>query len=398
MAKKELKSFQEIISEEKRKAKPEDTAQHGRRIGQAERQTAASPKKGKNAGASLLYENKEPSEQQKAAAKPQREPQSAERPAAQPKRNPSSEQRKNPPTQGRKAQQIGEPKNQAEKKPQKRPHQLTSRENISYLPAAMEEPALRKRRSARGAIILLSAILLVGILGFLGYQFVRAEEIDVRGSESFEDSYVISLSGIKSGVHIFNVDKKAAAAAIAQDPHLILQNIEYTFPNKITLVVTERKEAACFEFLGTYVITDSAGVILGHVEGKEQPQNLPIIRGINVTEFALGAKIRTDDTYKQNIMTILLERTEEYQLTGQVKEIDLSDTNSVTLGLANGMKVIFGQADQMQEKLAWLQNILKELEAQGKSGGTIDLSSVEMPTYLPPDEPVSSEPNEPNPE
>ena len=58
MAKKELKSFQEIISEEKRKAKPEDTAQHGRRIGQAERQTAASPKKGKNAGASLLYENK----------------------------------------------------------------------------------------------------------------------------------------------------------------------------------------------------------------------------------------------------------------------------------------------------------------------------------------------------
>ena len=42
--------------------------------------------KRENAGASLLYENKEPSEQQKAAAKPQREPQSAERPAAQPKK------------------------------------------------------------------------------------------------------------------------------------------------------------------------------------------------------------------------------------------------------------------------------------------------------------------------
>ena len=154
--------------------------------------------------------------------------------------------------------------------------------------------------------------------------------------------------------------------------------------------MTERKDAACFEFLGTYVLTDSEGIILGHIQGEEKPEKLPVIRGISVTEFALGAKIRTDDTYKQSIMTILLENMQSYQLTERIWEIDRQDTNSIIFQLSNGMKVNLGQADQMEEKMAWLHNILEELEAQGLSGGTIDLSSVEAPTYLPPAQPEAS--------
>ena len=96
-------------------------------------------------------------------------------------------------------------------------------------------------------------------------------------------------------------------------------------------------------------------------------------------------------------MTILLENTTAYQLTDLVREVDLTDTNNITLGLSNGMRVVFGQADQMEEKLAWLQNILKELEKQGKTGGVIDLSSVQMPTYLPPQEPGEPPAQEPAP-
>lgn len=406
----ELKSFQELITAEKQKAKPKNSLRYGRKIGESEREALEKPRK----EASLAYANTDAARPAPAdAPKPSREKprQKAAEPAARPKKQAQKSgtlketpvvKKKSVPPQKAPAPKAKQPPARQPKKPEKnrkkRPHQLTTRENISYLPAAMKEPAPRKRHSKKAAALLLSMIVLVGIVGFLGYQFIRADEIEVRGAESFDASYVIALSGIRSGTHIFRVDKRAAAAGIAQDPHLVLQNIEYVFPNKITLVVTERKEAACFEFMGTYVITDYSGIILGHVESSEQPQHLPVIRGINVTEFALGAKIRTDDTFKQNIMTILLENTTAYQLTDLVREVDLTDTNSITLGLSNGMRVIFGQADQIEEKLAWLQNILKELESQGKTGGTIDLSSVQMPTYLPPQE--SSEPpsQEPAPE
>ena len=406
----ELKSFQELITAEKQKAKPKNSLRYGRKIGESEREALEKPRK----EASLAYANTDAARPAPAdATKPSREKprQKAAEPAARPKKQVQKSgalketpvvKKKSVPPQKAPAPKAKQPPARQPKKPEKnrkkRPHQLTTRENISYLPAAMKEPAPRKRHSKKAAALLLSMIVLVGIVGFLGYQFIRADEIEVRGAESFDASYVIALSGIRSGTHIFRVDKRAAAAGIAQDPHLVLQNIEYVFPNKITLVVTERKEAACFEFMGTYVITDYSGIILGHVESSEQPQHLPVIRGINVTEFALGAKIRTDDTFKQNIMTILLENTTAYQLTDLVREVDLTDTNSITLGLSNGMRVIFGQADQIEEKLAWLQNILKELESQGKTGGTIDLSSVQMPTYLPPQEPSEPPSQEPAPE
>ena len=406
----ELKSFQELITAEKQKAKPKNSLRYGRKIGESEREALEKPRK----EASLAYANTDAARPAPAdAPKPSREKprQKAAEPAARPKKQAQKSgalketpvvKKKSVPPQKAPAPKAKQPPARQPKKPEKnrkkRPHQLTTRENISYLPAAMKEPAPRKRHSKKAAALLLSMIVLVGIVGFLGYQFIRADEIEVRGAESFDASYVIALSGIRSGTHIFRVDKRAAAAGIAQDPHLVLQNIEYVFPNKITLVVTERKEAACFEFMGTYVITDYSGIILGHVESSEQPQHLPVIRGINVTEFALGAKIRTDDTFKQNIMTILLENTTAYQLTDLVREVDLTDTNSITLGLSNGMRVIFGQADQIEEKLAWLQNILKELESQGKTGGTIDLSSVQMPTYLPPQEPSELPSQEPTPE
>lgn len=405
--KEELKSFQELITVEKQKAKPNKSLRYGRKIGETEREALEKPKKQE---ASLSYSNSVSERQSPATAdvqKPGREKPQGRATAPAIKTQPQKKQtqrekrlketaavkkRSAPPQKALKpkTKPVAQQPKKPEKSHKKRPHQLTTRENISYLPAAMKEPAPRKRHSKRAAALLISMIVLIGIVGFLGYQFIRADEIAVRGAESFDAPYVIALSGIRTGTHIFRVDKRAAAAGIAQDPHLVLQDIEYTFPNKITIVVSERKEAACFEFMGTYVITDYSGIILGHVESSEQPQHLPVIRGINVTEFALGAKIRTDDTFKQNIMAILLENTTAYQLTDLVREIDLTDTNSITLGLSNGMQVIFGQADQIEEKLAWLQNILKELESQGKTGGTIDLSSVQMPTYLPPQEPEVS--------
>ena len=251
-----------------------------------------------------------------------------------------------------------------------------------------EEPDLpikkRRRMSGRGVVILLLTIVLLGGLGFLGYKYIRAEQIIVRGNQKLSSEYIIGLSGIKTGTHVFNVNKDLAKAGVEADPYLTLEGIEYTFPNTITLVVSERQGTACFEFRGAYVVTDSTGFILESCMEKDRP-DLPIIEGINVTEFALGAKIRTDDTYKQDIMTTLLETFAQYNMTDKIARINLEDVNSITLVLKNGMNANFGQADKIEEKLAWLANILPVLESEGKTGGTIDISSVDMPIYVPPE-------------
>ena len=84
-------------------------------------------------------------------------------------------------------------------------------------------------------------------------------------------------------------------------------------------------------------------------------------------------------------MTTLLETFAQYNMTDKIARINLEDVNSITLVLKNGMNANFGQADKIEEKLAWLANILPVLESEGKTGGTIDISSVDMPIYVPPE-------------
>ena len=185
------------------------------------------------------------------------------------------------------------------------------------------------------------------------------------------------------------VARDVIALAVAPADAAAVGNVMPRCEEKNIPVVTfdvnaESDWPVCLVSSDNYKLGQLAGQALGAVSYTH------LIRGISVTEFALGAKIRTDDTYKQSIMTILLESMQSYQLSERIWEIDLQDTNSIIFQLSNGMKVNLGQADQMEEKMAWLHNILEELEAQGLSGGTIDLSSVEAPTYLPPAQPEAS--------
>ena len=85
-----------------------------------------------------------------------------------------------------------------------------------------EEPELsikkRRRMSGRGVVILLLTIVLLGGLGFLGYKYIRAEQIIVRGNQKLSSEYIIGLSGIKTGTHVFNVNKDLAKAGVEAGP------------------------------------------------------------------------------------------------------------------------------------------------------------------------------------
>ena len=265
----------------------------------------------------------------------------------------------------------------AERK-KKRKASTPNQEVDALLEQAGEKTKTRRSR-ALGAVFLV--LLLVGALGFLGYKFVRADEIEVRGNVKMESAYVAELSGIASGTHMLQINKQTVRERIESDPHFIYVGVEYHFPSKITIVVEERPEAACFTFVNTFVITDAEGLILGHTEGP-QP-DLPLIEGMEITEFVLGAKVRTDDTYKGSVMTQVLGQLKTYALTDRFSVIRLSDVNDIVLQMKDGTSVRLGQALSLDEKFEWLVNILDVLKEKGMSGGVIDITSIEMPAYVP---------------
>lgn len=243
---------------------------------------------------------------------------------------------------------------------------------------AATEGQKKKRKPLQTALIL---ILAIGLLGFLGYKVVRANSILVEGNVNMPAEQVVALSGIKEGTHLLRVNKAAAKEGIEADPHFIYEGVKYKFPSSIVIVVKERIETVCFRFYNAYVITDEQGLILGHVE-SEQP-GLPLVKGIEVTDFTLGEPIVTKDTHKQETMLQVLGQMHTFALVDRVKEIDITEANAIVLLLQDGTKVELGQPLELSRKFAWMASILENLESQGISGGTINITTTKAPTYRP---------------
>lgn len=251
------------------------------------------------------------------------------------------------------------------------------------LPDPAEQAVKARGRKKRAWLLrMLLAVVGVMLLATLAYLFLRVEEVTVQGVQWTDPAVVTELSGIRQGDSILLLNTAAVKRQIESDPHFIYRKLQYRFPTGITIVVEERQEAACFAFANTFVTVDAEGLILGHREQFEG-RSLPLVEGLEVTEFVLGAEIRTTDTYKQDILRRLLAALCDSEVHAQVDTIDLANVNQLWMRLADGTRVCLGQGAQFAEKLQWLAQILPKIHEEGYSGGTVDLTSVLAPVYVP---------------
>jgi len=246
----------------------------------------------------------------------------------------------------------------------------------------MRKAALRKQKRRMLALRVLIGIAAAALLVTLLYVLLRVRDIRVEGNQWSEAGRVIELSGIQTGDSIFQLNEKEIEEQIEKDPHFIFEDVKYRFPTGITIRVTERQEAACFSFANTYVKVDANGLILGHVEKKEGT-DLPVVEGLEVTEYVLGAEIRTTDTYKQDVLRKVSTALCAADQHLQMQTIDVTNVNQVWLRLDEGINICIGQANDLEKKFLWLDEIRETIANEGFSGGTIDLTSTLAPVYIP---------------
>ena len=246
----------------------------------------------------------------------------------------------------------------------------------------IEEP--KKSHKKRAAVTLLLLLLLFAIAGFLGYKYLRVDTIRVEGNSAVKSEYIVSICGVEKGQHMITLDRDKIKQNIERDPFLTLQNVDIKLPDQITLRVTERKRAAVVLFADKFIVIDKNGYIL-EIKGEMEDIDYPVISGFNVTAFDLGAKIKSDDSYKLSVMSKILSGLSTYDLSKVIAEIDLSNINSIKLTSREGMNVKFGQSDRISDKLQWVSEVMKVLKKEGKATGTIDVTASEFATYSPPE-------------
>jgi len=247
----------------------------------------------------------------------------------------------------------------------------------------MEKP--KKSHKKRAAITLLLLLLLFSIAGFLGYQYLRVDTIKVEGNSSIKSEYIVNICGVEKGQHMITLDRDEIEKSIERDPFLTLESVDIKLPDQITLKVSERKRAAVILFADKFIVIDKSGYIL-EIKGEMEDIDYPVISGFNVTSFDLGAKLKSDDSYKLSIMSKILSGLPTYKLSKVIAEIDLSNINSIELLSREGMVIKFGQSDRIEDKLQWISEVMNVLKKEKKVTGTIDVTTSEFATYSPPEE------------
>lgn len=239
-----------------------------------------------------------------------------------------------------------------------------------------------KRGKGKAAIIVLVLIFILGGISFIGYKVLRVAKIEVAGVETISCDYVAGLSKINIGEHVFNIRENEVKKNIESDPYLELISLKIKYPNEVLITVKERKKVAAVEALNMYIYIDSEGYVLEM--GKAEDNNsLIVVKGINVAKYELGEKINFSDELRFSAVTGILSGIYAVSLNDVISAIDFSNINDIVINEVGGIKIKFGQADNIEKKMEWISSVLTNLSEQGKTGGVLDVSTAKTAYYSP---------------
>lgn len=225
--------------------------------------------------------------------------------------------------------------------------------------------ARRRRRNwfiALGTVAALALFVAVGV--FTPLMSVR--EVQVEGAAEVNVEEVQKALSEFKGVPLALVQDSAVRDALEPFPRIERYAIELIPPSTLKVRVEERVPVLSVEKDGAFQLYDAAGVLLGTAEAP--PQGVPLASGAAAERktkgFAAAARVLRDMPA---------------ELRAQVVSVTASSGQDVTLVLASGVEVMWGDAEQTRRKAVVLTSMLGSLG--DRAVVHIDVSSTEAPVF-----------------
>ncbi len=231
----------------------------------------------------------------------------------------------------------------------------------------------------------------VGFLFLFAMRFFvfNVEEVRVEGNSTVKDEEVLKLAGIRTGMNILTLDEAAITKRIDSNRYLKLEAVEKKTNHLVVLHVRESQEASFIRYCGIIYTLDVRGMVLDEwlpkdeKEGGASVPDLLQVEGLDIKSCSIGRKIALNDSTQMPIYKEFVMELKAMGMEQDVTTLYLTDTNSIYLGTEGGFSVRMGNADRIHAKLRSLQLVLEKIRKDMYPEGTIDVSTPEVPTYIP---------------
>jgi cell division protein FtsQ len=240
---------------------------------------------------------------------------------------------------------------------------LTDEETVTL--AGRDFARRRWRQRLRRLRPLLYAVLLLALAGtgvWLVFfsSVVTVREVSVSGNQTLSSVRVRAVAKAPIGRQLARVDLAAIRARIETIPAVESVSVSRSWPHTIAVEVVERTPVAVVERGAGLQAVDDEGVLFGSY--VRQPDDLPLVRtAADVKSEALAEAARVVTSLRADIQA-------------RVESVDVASIDRITLKLTGGRTVMWGSAEDSQQKAAVLAVLLE------RRADEIDVSVPGRPT------------------
>lgn len=244
------------------------------------------------------------------------------------------------------------------------------RRRTARSPAAAGAPVVGRRgrtRVRRGrALQLAGALTTVAVLAWLLFAgpVLAVRAVTVDGLVTLPAQRVREAAGIGSGTPLLRVDVGTAQARVARLPQVAKVEVTRDWPDSVVITVVERVPVAVVGEAGRRSLVDADGVLFDRVPGGSPAGVVPL---------DVAAPGPEDPATRAGVTAIAALPA---AVREQVAAAAAGGPDDITLTLADGTVVRWGDASESRAKSAALVGLLEQIRS-GALGpaGTIDVST-----------------------
>ncbi|MDR2671278.1 MAG: FtsQ-type POTRA domain-containing protein [Oscillospiraceae bacterium] len=249
----------------------------------------------------------------------------------------------------------------------------------------------RKKRRGGPVYFLLSLALIAAAVTLAVGVFFKVTHIEVEGSTIYAPASIVAASGLKEGDNLFFLRKTAAIRAIfAEFPYVENVRVRRRLPGTIVIEITERVSVGMVPHGGVFWMIDGSGKLLEKTTVHTAVPK-PVVKGITLLSPALGESMALPQNERERLRPVLalLLALHWRSLSPRVSEVDVSRMDQITLEYEDRLHVILGTADDIDIKLAFMEESIKKLPTGAR--GSLDLARAgdKIASYLPASAPPS---------
>lgn len=210
-------------------------------------------------------------------------------------------------------------------------------------------------------VILLMA-LVASFIFFMMSPLFNVSEISVSNNQTISSDMIISLSGIQIGENIYKTSSHVIQKRVKENAYIESVTVSRKLPNKIELIIKERKATYMLEYANSYAYINNQGYIL---EIAEQKLELPIISGYQTSqeEIQVGKRLQEEDLERLATVLKIVESANGNGIGQFITRINISNKQSYLLALESKKKLVYiGDASNLSNRMLYIKAMMEKEE------------------------------------